>query len=147
MCACANVGATAELAGALPAHAGMEMALTESHLPPLAARGTPVEVVDVDLHPQEPPVANRPSIRQRSCAVLKFMPTAIHVRISNWNENFLEDESRARRAQGPDLTGGLAAMPASRSRSRKPAGAQKAASVTRTQMPLLLQKQRTFHGI
>ena len=56
--ACANVGASAELAGVIPAHVGMETVITESYLPPRVVRGTPVVVVDVELHPQGPPVAN-----------------------------------------------------------------------------------------
>ena len=54
MSACANIGATAKLIGVLPVYVGMEVVLTESYLPPRVVRGTPVEVVDIELHPQAP---------------------------------------------------------------------------------------------
>ena len=41
MRACANIGATAKLAGVFPLYVGMEMVLAESYLPPRVLRGTP----------------------------------------------------------------------------------------------------------
>ena len=62
-------------------------------------------------------------------------------------QHILDDDSAPSRAEGPDLTGVLAVAPAVGGWPRKPAGAQNAVSVTRTQIPLLPQKQCTFHGI
>ena len=143
-----NIGQTAKFAGVLPVYVGMEMVLTESYLPPRVVRGTPVEVVDIELHPQEPPLANRASILQHSCVVLKYMPAAIHVRVPKWKHNFLEEDNPGAAQPGePDLTGVLAVVPVSRPWSYKPKGAQQAVSVTRTQIPLLPQKQCSLHGV
>ena len=53
---------TQKLAGILPVFVGMEMVLTESVLPPQKVRGAACQVVGLQLHPREPPLAGRESI-------------------------------------------------------------------------------------
>ena len=147
MRACPNIGETAKLAGILPVYVGMEMVLTESYLPPRLVRGTPVEVVDIELHPAEPQLANRPSLLHDSCVVLKYMPAAIHVRVQSWSQNFLQDTASAPEPGTPDLTGVLTVVPVDRHWSFKVGKKPPSVSVTRTQIPLLPMKQSTLHGV
>ena len=142
-----NIGAAAKFAGLLPVYVGMEIVLTESYLPPQVVRGATGEVVDIQFHQQEPPVAGRPSLQQQSCVVLKYMPDAILVRVANCTQKFMEDDSGADQPGEPDLTGVIAVTPVSRPWSYKPKGASHSVSVVRTQIPLLPQKQCTLHGV
>ena len=142
-----NIGAAAKCAGVLPVYVGMEIVLTESYLPPQVVRGATGEVVDIQFHQQEPPVAGRPSLQQHSCVVLKYMPVAILVRVDNCTQKFMQDDSGANQPGEPDLTGVVAVTPVSRPWSYKPKGAEHAVSVARTQIPLLPRKQCTLHGV
>jgi len=57
-----NLQKTQKLAGILPVFVGMEMVLTESVPPPQKVRGAACQVVGLQLHPREPPLAGRESI-------------------------------------------------------------------------------------
>jgi hypothetical protein len=121
----------------------MEMILTESYLPPRIVRGTPVKVVDIELHPNEPAVQGRPSVASHGCALLHFMPKCIYVRVVGCTESFLRPTASA----AQDLTGVLAVQPVTRQWRFKGKGMAHAVSVSRTQCPLLPQKQCTLHGV
>ena len=142
-----NISASAKLLGILPVYVGMEMILTESYLPPRIVRGAPVEVVDVELHPQELPLQGRPSIALHGCVVLQFMPKCIYVRVRGCTDTFLVPTAGASQPGGPDMAGLLAVQPTSRHWKFKGKGMDDAVSVCRTQCPLLPQKQCTLHGV
>ena len=142
-----NISASAKLLGILPVYVGMEMILTESYLPPHIVRGAPVEVVDVELHPQEPPVQGRPSIASHGCVVLQFMPKCIYVRVRGCTDTFLVPAVGASQLGGPDMAGLLAVQPTSRHSKFKGKGMDDAVSVCRAQCPLLPQKHCTLHGV
>ena len=144
-----NISTTAKLPGILSLFIGMEMILTESYLPPRLVRGTPVTVVDIELHPQELPLASRQSIADHGSVLLRFMPKCIYVRVEGCNEIFLGQAGVAGASQPGfrDLKGLLAVQPTARPWKFKGKGMGNAVSVTRTQCPLLPQKQCTLHGI
>jgi hypothetical protein len=142
-----NIWATAKFLGILPVFVGMEMILTESFLPPRIVRGTPVEVIDIELHPQEPPVQGRPSIAAYGCALLHYMPNCIYVRIPGCTESFMRPTASAAQPGVADLCGVLAVQPTTRPWSFKGKDMKHAVSVARTQCPLLPQKQCTLHGV
>ena len=51
-----NLSNTTKFPGILPIYSGMEMVLDASYLPPRIVRGTPVDVVDIEPHPNEDPI-------------------------------------------------------------------------------------------
>ena len=51
-----NMNNTRKFLGILPIYKGMEMVLDASYLPPRIVRGTPVDVVDIEPHPNEDPI-------------------------------------------------------------------------------------------
>ena len=106
-----------------------------------------MEVVDLELHPQEPPLLGRPSIASHGCVVLHFMPKCIYVRVRNCEEVFLVPDASAAQPGAPDMRGVLAVTPVKRSWSFKTPTMQKPISVSRVQCPLLPQKQCTLHGV
>ena len=64
-----NISNTAKFPGILPIYVGMEMILTESYLPPRIVRGTAIEVEDIELHPNGPPIAGRASVTSHGYCV------------------------------------------------------------------------------
>ena len=142
-----NIGTSAKFPGILPVFVGMDMILTESFLPPRIVRGTPVEVVDIELHPREPPVQGRASIASHGCVLLRYMPRCIYVRVRGCTDVFLSPAAGAAQLGGSDLQGVLAVQATTRQWMFKGKGMQGAVSVARTQCPLLPQKQCTLHGV
>ena len=135
-----NIGNTAKFPGILPIYIGMEMYLTETYLPPHIGRGTPVDVVDIELHPNEPPIQGRPSIASHGCVILHYMPKHIYVRVKNCDSNFLNPGAA-------DLKGVIAVSAVRRAWRYKNDTMKEPVSVSRTQMPLLPRKQCTLHGV
>ena len=154
-----NVGTTAKHMGILPLYIGMDMILTESYLPPRIVRGASVEVVDIELHPQEPPIHSRESIRTHSCVVLHYMPKCIYVRVRSSQDTFLTPSASALpRASSSssadaiqlgatDMRGLLAVQPTPRQWHYKGQNMKNPVSVSRTQCPLLPARQCTLHGV
>ena len=137
-----NIGQTAKFPGILPVYIGMEMILDESYLPPRIVRGAPVEVLDIELHDDEPAIRGRASIASHGCVVLKYMPKCIYVRLLNNETNFLGSPDGV----STDLQGVLAVHPIKRSWSYKRKTGS-AVSVVRLQCPVLPRKQTTLHGV
>ena len=125
----------------------MEMILTDSDLPPHIVRGTTVEVVDIELHPKEPPIQGRSSIASHGPVVLYYMPPCIYVRINGCNDYFLEASVGAAQPAVSDLRGVLAIQPTSRPWKFMSKTMEKPIQVSRTQCPLLPRKQCTLHGV
>ena len=104
--------------------------------------------MDIELHPQEQPLAGRPSTAEHGAAVRRYRPKCIYVRVEGCSDVFLGPSAGA--AQ-PGVAG--AAQPGVRDlrgllRAVQPASRPwRAVSVSRTQCPLLPQKQCTLHGI
>ena len=142
-----NTGNTAKFPGILPLYIGMEMFLTETYLPPRIVRGTPVDVVDIELHPMEPPIEGRSSIASHGCVVLRYMPKYIYVRVKDCKQCFLVPEAGASKPSVSDLQGVIAVAPKPRQWRYKPSTMKQPIAVSRTQVPLLPRKQGTLHGV
>ena len=142
-----NIGTSAKLPGILPVYIGMEMILTESFLPPRIVRGAPVTVVDIELHPGEAPVQGRSSVATHGCVLLQYMPKCIYVRLLNCEDAFLVPSTSVSQPGDIDLRGVLAVVPVSRQWTYKGKSNNSGVTVTRTQCPLLPQKQCTLHGV
>ena len=84
-----NLSTTSKLPGIMPIYVGMQMILTESYLPPKVVRGTPVEVLGIELHPQEPALEGRDSLASHGCIILRLMPKCIYVRVSDCADVFM----------------------------------------------------------
>ena len=154
-----NVGTTAKHLGILPIYIGMDVILTESYLPPRIVRGASAEVVDIELHPQEPPIHFRESISTHGCVVLHYMPKCIYARMCNSRETFLvpsgsphpgassASSADATQLGATDMRGVLAVQPTPRQWHYKGQSMDNAVSVSRTQCPLLPARQCTLHGV
>ena len=142
-----NVSTSAKFPGILPVYVGMEMILTESFLPPRIVRGTPVLVVDIELHPREQPLHNRSSVASHGCVLLEYMPPTIYVRVKDCDTVFLKPGADALQLGTLDMKGILAVQPACRPWKFQPKSKAPPVMVSRTQVPLLPQKQCTLHGV
>ena len=155
-----NISNTGKFPGILPIYIGMEMYLTETYLPPKIGRGTPVDVVDIELHPMEPPIQGRDSIASHGCVILHYMPKHIYVRVRNCDSFFLISKASVSQPGGADLKGAsvsqpgvadlqgvIAVSPQSRTWRYKNKTMKEPVSVSRTQIPLLPRKQCTLHGV
>ena len=136
----------------------MKIFLTETYLPPRIGRGTPVDVVDIELHPMEPPIVGRPSIESHGCVILHYMPKHIYVRVNNCEDYFLVPSASASQpgvkpaasASQPgdaNLQGVIAVSPQSRTWHYKNETMKEPVAVSRTPVPLLPRKQCTLHGV
>ena len=141
-----NIAVTAKLPSVLPLFVGMWVILTESFAPPKYVRGAPCEVVGLEPHPREPPLEGRDSIATHGCVVLHFMPKCIYVRIQGSNDVFLRGQATCLPGD-LDLRGVVAIKPTARSWKFTPADSKKGVQISRTQIPLLPQKQCTLHGV
>ena len=137
-----NISTTAKFPGLLPVFMGMEMILSDSTLPPKSVRGTPCVVVGLEPHPQEPSLVGRDSIASDGCVLLRFLPKAVYVRIKGSRDAHLQGIAD----NDVDLEGVLGITPQPRP-WRFQATSGKSTQVTRTQIPLLPQKQCTLHGV
>jgi hypothetical protein len=140
-----NISTTAKLPGVLPVFVGMEMILTDSVLPPTYVRGTPCVVVGLELHPQEPGIESRESIASDGCVLLRYLPKAVYVKIKGSKDVHLRGSSPT----DVDLEGVLAITPQPRpwKFTTSPGTNTNTVPVTRSQIPLLPQKQCTLHGV
>jgi hypothetical protein len=121
----------------------MEMILTDSVLPPKYVRGTACVVVGLELHPQEAAIEGRASIVSDGCVVLRYLPKAVYVKIKGSKDVHLQSSSHA----DIDLEGVLAIPPQPRPWKFQPSTGNNTVPVTRSQIPLLPQKQCTLHGV
>ena len=146
-----NIGATGKMLGLLPLFVGIELILTESLLPPRYVRGAPGNVVGIELHAMEPPVECRASIVSDDVVVLYYMPKCVYIQMEGSNELFLQAApgaaGSASQPAGPDLRGVLAITPQARPWKSKPAAGGPVIPVSKTQLPVLPQKQCTLHGV
>ena len=119
----------------------MEMILAESVLPPKYVRGSACVVVGLELHPHEPPIAGRASIANEGCVLLHYSPKAVYVKMQGSKDIHLPTTMHEK----ADLEGVLAITP--KARPWRFQGSTNAFQVTRSQIPLLPQKQCTLHGV
>ena len=119
------------------------MILTESLLPPRLVRGTACVVVGLEPHPQEPPISGRPSIVAQGCVVLHYLPKAVYVRIKGGTGIDLHSDVHPEH----DFQGLLAITPKPRPWNFQPSSCANAIRISRSQIPLLPQKQCTLHGM
>ena len=142
-----NTGETGKFASALPVYAGIDMIFTELHLPPRPARCTPLQVVDIELHPLELPVPNKSSPAQHSCVVPTDTPAAIHARFLNWTRNYPETDPGAHQPGALGLTNAIAVTPAQRPWSRRPRGGSRPPLTRERQFNCCPKNQCTLHGV
>ncbi len=110
-----NISTSAKFPCILPVYVGMEMILTQSYLPPRLVRGTPVLAVDIELHPREQPLHNRPSVASHGCVLLEDMPLAMYVHVKDCGTVFLKPGADAPQLGALDMKGILAVQPVCRS--------------------------------
>ena len=142
-----NISTTAQLPGMLALYVGAQMILTESYLPGYIAGGAPVVVEDIEPHPNEPEIRGRASIASHGCVLLQYMPKCIYVRLQKCTTAFLTPQAGATQPGAAHLLGVFAVQPVSRSWLYKRDGDDLSIRVSRTQVPLLAQKQCTLHGV
>ena len=104
-------------------------------------------VVDIELHPREQPVHSRAPIASHGCVLLEYMPSAIYVRAKDCGEVFLQPGADAPQLGGLDLKGIMAVQPVSRPWQFQPTSKDTTVWVSRTQFPLLPQKQCARRGV
>ena len=107
----------------------------------------PVDVVDIELHPMEPPIQGRAPIASHGCVILHYMPKHLYVRVKNCDSFFLISKASASQPGVADLKGVIAVSAQSRSWRSKNEAMKEPVSFSRTQMPLLPRKQCTLHGV
>ena len=142
-----NISTTAQLPGMLDLYVGAQMILAESYLPGYITRGAPVVVEEVEPHPNEPEIRVRASIASHGCVLLQYMPKCIYVRLQKCTTAFLTPQAGATQPGDAHLLGVFAVQPVSRSWLCKRDSADPPVPVSRTQVPLLAQKQCTLHGV
>ena len=64
-----NLSNTKKLAGLLPAFIGMDMTMHKTLLPPQYVTGTVGKLVGIELHPDEPNIPSRQSVREAGCVL------------------------------------------------------------------------------
>ena len=74
-------------------------------------RGSPVIVVDIELHSREQPVHTRSSIASHGCVLLTYMPRTIYVRVKNCDTVFLKPGADALQLGTMDMKGILGVQP------------------------------------
>ena len=136
-----------KLLGVLPVYVGMEMILTESLCPPRFTAGAPVVVTGIELHTDELPIANRESLVENGCVLLRFLPQCIYVKLKDATEDFLSGESDGISEPGYDLIGVIAVTPIARSWRFNSKRYAKPLLSRRLQIPLVPQKQSTVLGL
>ena len=139
-----NISKTAKFLGLLPVYVGMEMILEESVLPPKYVRGSACVVHGLELHPKDSPLTGRASIANQGCVLLHYLPKAVYVKMTGSKDIHLPTTKHAK----ADLEGVLAITPTSRPwRFQASSSSRNGIQVTRSQIPLLPQKQCTLHGV
>ena len=134
---------TKKLAGLLPAFIGMDMIMQKTLLPPQYVTGTVGKLVGIELHPDEPNIPTRQSVREAGCVILKYMPKCLYLEIPETADALLWSEN----VHAPQLgTNVIAVEPDSRTWMHRTEDGLKVA-VTRRQIPLLPDKISTLHGI
>ena len=92
-------------------------------LPPQYVTGTVGKLLGIELHPDEPKISNRQSVREAGCVILKYMPKWLYLEIPDTAAGFLKSGNAAAPQLGPNV---IAIEP---------------------QIPLLPYKISTLHGI
>ena len=65
---------TKKLPGLLPVYIRVDMMMQKTLLPPQYVTGTVGKLLGIELHPEEPKISNRQSVREAGCVILKYMP-------------------------------------------------------------------------
>jgi len=138
-----NLSNTKKLAGLLPVYIGMDMMMQKTLLPPQYVTGTVGKLLGIELHPDEPKISNRQSVREAGCVILKYMPKWLYLEIPDTADGFLKSDNADAPQLGPNV---IAIEPDSRTWTHRTEDGLKVA-VTRTQIPLLPDKISTLHGI
>ena len=138
-----NLSNTKKLAGLLPVYIGMDMMMQKTLLPPQYVTGTVGKLLGIELHPDEPKISNRQSVREAGCVILKYMPKWLYLEIHDTADGFLKSDNADAPQLGPNV---IAIEPDSRTWTHRTEDGLKVA-VTRTQIPLLPDKISTLHDI
>ena len=138
-----NLSNTKKLAGLLPAYIGMDMLMQKTLLPPKYVTGTVGKLVGIELHPDEPRISNRPSVREAGCVILKYMPKCFYLEVPHTADGFLKSDNADAPQLGPNV---IAIEPDSRNWTHRTEDGRKVV-VNRRQIPLLPDKISTLHGI
>ena len=143
-----NLSKTKKLAGLLPVFVGMEMVLQKTLLPPKYVTGTVGNVVGLELDPNESPIPDRPSIWQAGCLLLRYMPKYVCLQIVDSKDSFLVRSNGGISHPDEEICRDVIAIePDFRTWSYRTSDASLEVSVDRRQLPLLLHKMSTLHGI
>jgi hypothetical protein len=138
-----NLSRTKKLAGILPAFIGMDMTMQGSLLPPQYVTGTVGKLIGIELHPDEPKISGRQSVKETGCVLLTYMPKCFYLEVPDTADGFLRSDNADAPQLGADV---IAIQPDSRTWTHCTEDGLKVA-VTRRQIPLLPDKISTLHGI
>jgi hypothetical protein len=120
-----------------------DMMMQKTLLPPQYVTGTVGILLGIELHPDEPKISNRQSVREAGCVILKYMPKWLYLEIKDTADGFLKSDN----ADAPQLGRNVIAIePDSRTWIHHTEDGLNIA-VTRTQIPLLPDKISTLHDI
>ena len=125
---------------------GMEMIPTDSILPPHYVRGSPCKVIGLQLDEREPPIEGRDSLISHGCVLLQYMPKCVYVKFDDAVDTFMS-EPDVSDSESLSMRGVIAIEPKPRQWTFKSEKLKHGITVSRTQVPLLLKKQCTLHGV
>ena len=75
-------------------------------LPPQYVTGTVGKLLGIELHPDEPKISNRQSVREAGCVILKYMPKWLYLEIPDTADGFLKSDN----ADAPQLGSNVIAI-------------------------------------
>ena len=125
----------------------MQMKMQRSFLPPRYVTGTVGKVVGIELDPNELPIHTHQSISEAGCVLLKFMPKCIYLEIPNTDDGFLVASESSAFQPATDMHAVIAVEPQTRTWVYRTLDGEQRVPVKRTQLPLLVHKLSTLHGV
>ena len=123
-----NISTTAKFPGILPVYIGRDMMMQKTLLPPQYVTGTVGKLLGIELHPDEPKISDRHSVREAGCVILKYMPKCFYLEVPDTADGFLKSDNADAPQLGPNV---IAIEPDSRTWTHRTDDGLKVA-VTRT---------------
>ena len=87
----------------LPVYIGMDMMMQKTLLPPQYVTGTVGKLLGIELHPDEPKISTRQSVREAGCVILKYTPKWLYLEIPDTTDGFLKSDNADAPQLGPNV--------------------------------------------